>query len=153
MLKIKSNTIEFTIIFFWEDWKENKCWKILCSSPLFLSASALHLLVFSVSALFVLFSVSALFLSFMFLYFSATFSCLLFQPPFFVKHLPFVSLSASFFCSSCSPTFLKASPKLVAAQKAQNVLLQKPQRVAPFSSAPLFCSSPFSFQIFFLANF
>ena len=54
MLKIKSNTNEFTIIFFWEDWKENKCWKIICStlsvqlqrrtflysSPLFLSASA-----------------------------------------------------------------------------------------------------------------
>ena len=32
MLKIKSNTNEFTIIFFWEDLKENKCWKILCSA-------------------------------------------------------------------------------------------------------------------------
>ena len=40
MLKIKSNINEFTIIFFWEDLKENKCWKILCSSPHFLSASA-----------------------------------------------------------------------------------------------------------------
>ena len=42
MLKIKFNINEFTIIF-WEELKGNKCWKILCSSPLFLLASTLHL--------------------------------------------------------------------------------------------------------------
>ena len=45
MLKIKFNINEFTIIF-WEELKGNKCWKILCSSPLFLSASAPHLFSF-----------------------------------------------------------------------------------------------------------
>ena len=43
MLKIKSNTNEFTIIFSEKIGKKIKCWKILCSSPLFLSASAPHL--------------------------------------------------------------------------------------------------------------
>ena len=79
---------------------------------------------------------------------SAPLFLFLFSTPFLVKRLLSTSFSASFLLSSCSPTFLKASPKLVAAQKAQNVLLQKPQRVAPFSSAPLFYSSPFSFQFF-----
>ena len=32
MLKIKFNINKFTIIFFWEDWKENNCWKIICSA-------------------------------------------------------------------------------------------------------------------------
>ena len=42
MLKIKSNTNEFTIIFFWEDSKENKCWKIICPALIFLFLSASH---------------------------------------------------------------------------------------------------------------
>ena len=157
MLKIKFNINEFTIIFLRRFEGKNERKRIFFS---IFSASAL----LSASALFSFVLCSALFLSFLlfqpsFLFlFSATilfsvqrcFFFFFFSTPFLVKHLPFVSFRASFSLSSCSPTFLKASPKLVVAQKAQNVLLQKPQRVAPFSSAPLFCSSPFSFQFFSL---
>ena len=140
MLKIKFNINEFIIIFLRRFEGKNERKRIFFS-------------VFSASALFSFVLCSALFLSFLlfqpsFLFlFSAFFFFVCFSTPFLVKRRPFVSFSASFLLSSCSPTFLKASPKLVAAQKAQNVLLQKPQRVAPFSSALLF------FSIFFLANF
>ena len=102
---------------------------------------------FCSAPLFFLFCSAPLFLSFLF---STTFSCFCVVPLFFFFFSTLFFLCASFLLSSCSPTFLKASPKLFAAQKTQNVLLQKPQLVAPFSSAPLFCSSPFSFQFFFL---
>ena len=90
MLKIKSNTNEFTIIFFWEDLKENKCWKIIYSA-----LSVQH--PFSVPALIFLF-LSAPHTSFSFLFPG--------QPP-----LYFFSFLLAFFFFSlvCCPLFF--SPK------------------------------------------
>ena len=176
MLKIKFNINEFTIIFSEEIRRkinaENisrlsppssasifqfqhlclsvSALSIFCFSPLSFSFSTLSFLfqpsVFSFSALFC-FSASFL----LFSLFSASFFLFCSALPFSVKCLFSFSFSASFLCFSFSPTFLKANTKLVAAQKAQNVLLQKPQRVAPFSSAPLFFCA--CLLLFFLANF
>ena len=83
MLKIKSNTNEFTIIFFWEDSKENKCWKIICSA-----LSIQHP-----------FSVPALFFFFFQRYTSLPFFLFLFQ------RLSFFCFSLSFLFSSRVPFF------------------------------------------------
>ena len=140
MLKIKSNTNEFTIIFFWEDWKENKCWKIicstlsiqlqrrtfLCSSPLFLSASMP--------------------LSSFLLFWSAPlFSCSVFQCPFSFQ------FRCSLFCFSVphfSPALLFLFFRCVALYFSAQKTFFSPN---VFSLQPLFSSSFFCFILFWFS--
>ena len=147
MLKIKSNTNKFTIIFFWEDWKENKWWKILCSSPLFLSASAPHLLVFLFQPS--LFCFLFLCFSLLFFLFSTTFLASLDVLPYFFSPKHFFSpntFSAQelfqpktffspllFICGSAPPSFLLFSPSFflkrlilffLPTSKAKNILFR-----------------------------
>ena len=127
MLKIKSNTNEFTIIFFWEDLKENKCWKIICSAlsvqrpfsipvlflfqfqrfslvsaapPFSISASAPHPLFFSFGSAFLFFFFLSFVLPFLFnlLFFSPK-PCWAQSPKRFasVKSTPLFSFSACLF--------------------------------------------------------
>ena len=143
MLKIKSNINEFTIIFFWEDLKENKCWKIIYSA-----LSVQH--PFSVPALLFLF-LSAPHTSFSFLFPG--------QPP-----LYFFSFLLAFFFFSlvCCPLFFSPKyfffqPKCFSAQKhffQPKMFLLQPktffssaQNVFFFSSATL-SSSFFCFILF-----
>ena len=134
MLKIKSNTNEFTIIFFWEDSKENKCWKIICSA-----LSVQH--PFSVSAFFFLFA-SAPHLSsfFCFCFSSPNFhSALLFFsfgcPLFFSPNVFVLLSSTSFFSSFFSPYVFKGQPKICCSPK---ISLQ-PKRVALLSWSQMAC--------------
>ena len=141
MLKIKSNTNEFTIIFFWEDSKENKCWKNICSSPLFLFLSAPHTSSFFLfpgqpSLFLLLFSSSLLFLFFRCVAFYFSAQNTFFQPKRFLAFQPK--------CFSAQKHFFQ--PKTFFSS-AQNVYLF----IYFFSVHPLFSSSFFCFILFWFS--
>ena len=166
MLKIKSNTNEFTIIFFWEDWKENKCWKIicstlsvqlqrrtfLCSSPLFLSASAplsSFLLFWSVP----LFCFSPLFLFSFGALLSASASLTFLQPSLFsflLVALYFSAQNTFFFSPNVFQPKNTFSAQNVFAS-VQNFFQFSPKRFFLVSVQPLFSSSFFCFILFWFS--
>ena len=152
MLKIKFNINEFTIIF-WEELKGNKCWKILCSSPLFLSASAPHLFSFFLFQPFSFFQlqhrcsfppfVSAFsttllekFSLLLLFLFSSRVPFFSVQKLFFFSPKCFALLSlASFFSSFFSPYVFKGQPKTCCSPK---ISLQ-PKHVALLSWSQMAC--------------
>ena len=131
MLKIKSNTNEFTIIFFEQIGKKINAEKFSVPALSFFQLQHRTFLFFCFSPL-CFFSVSALFVSFLFLCFSATF------------FLSSVSAS-SFFCSAPLFLFLQTCCPIFSAQNTFSALIL-------FQPKNFFNPKRFSALLFFLKH-